>query len=428
LSETNFPKSFPKKEMNPKRHRILYVEKPALVGGSVISLYELVSGLDTSLYEPIVLFYGPNPYREQFRALGVKVITLSEQAPSATPSAGPQRDIAASLSRYGNWLATGYRAAQKVYIATRRDWPMAQRVAHLIRGKAIDLVHHNNSLRGNRATVMAARLDGVPQVCHVRLLLPQLSLVERYLARSVNAFIYISKAVERSCRNQGIPADRGQVVYNPINVEVFGQPDGVGELRAEFGLAAQDQLISNIGRLDWWKGHEYFLQAMAEVIQSQPKTKALIVGEPDSSRLSQAYYQRLQQLVTDLQLSNHVIFTGFRTDIPRIMATSDIVVHSSSEPEPFGRAIVEAMAAGRPVVATAAGGPLDIIEDQVTGLLVPPQNAALMAKAIQQLLQNHEQATMIGQRAQQVAKERFSVKQHVTAVQRIYQKILAPYP
>jgi glycosyltransferase involved in cell wall biosynthesis len=129
-----------------------------------------------------------------------------------------------------------------------------------------------------------------------------------------------------------------------------------------------------------------------------------------------------------LQLSDHFIFTGFRADVPRIMATSDIVVHSASEPEPFGRVIVEAMAAGRPVVATAAGGPLDIIEDQVTGLLVPPQNAALMAKAIQQLLQNREQATMIGQRAQQVAKERFSVEQHVTAVQRIYQKILAPSP
>ena len=414
--------------MNPKRHRILYVEQPAFVGGAVISLYELVRGLDTSLYEPIMLFYGPNPYREQFRALGVKVITLSEQAPTATPSAGSQRDIAASLSRYGNWLATGYRAAQEVYVATRRDWPLARRVAHVIRNKAIDLVHHNNSLRGNRATVMAARLAGVPQVCHMRMSLSRLSFFKRSLARFVNAFIYISKAVERSCRNQGIAADKGQVVYNPINVEVFGQPDGVGELRAEFGLAAQDQLISNIGRLDWWKGHEYFLQAMAEVVQSQPDTKALIVGEPDSSHLSQAYYQRLQQLVTDLQLSHHVIFTGFRTDVPRIMAASDIVVHSASEPEAFGRVIVEAMAAGRPVIATAAGGVLDIIEDQVTGLLVPPKNGALMAKAVQQLLQNREQARMIGQRAQQVAKERFSVKQHRAAVQRIYQKILAPYP
>jgi glycosyltransferase involved in cell wall biosynthesis len=83
------------------------------------------------------------------------------------------------------------------------------------------------------------------------------------------------------------------------------------------------------------------------------------------------------------------------------------------------------MAAGRPVVATAAGGVLDIIEDQVTGLLIPLRNAALMAKAIQRFLQNKEQAAIVGQRAQRYVKERFSVGQHVAAVQHIYEKILA---
>lgn len=411
-----------KRKMNAARRRILYVEKPPSIGGSVISLYELVRGLDTNLYEPVLLFYGAHPYRERFQALGVKVITLSEQAPTATPSVGSQRDIAASLSRYGHWLAAGYRAAKQVYLLVRRDWPLARRLAYLIKDEEIHLVHSNNS--PNRASILAARLAGVPQVCHVRAL-HQFSFVERYLAHFVNAFIYISNAVEQFCRNLGIPADKGQVVYNPINVEAFGQVDGVAELRAEFGLANQDRLISNVGRLDWWKGHGYFLQATAEVVQSQPNSKALIVGAPDSTHLNQAYYQRLQQLVTDLGLSDHVIFAGFRTDVPRIMAASDVVVHSASEPEPFGRVIVEAMAAGRPVVATAAGGVLDIVEDQVTGLLVPPKNAALMAGAIQQFLQNKEQAQTIGQRAQQRARERFSVEQHVAAVQRIYQEILA---
>lgn len=409
--------------MNAARRRILYVEKPPSIGGSVISLYELVRGLDTSLYEPVLLFHGAHPYRERFRALGVKVITLSEQAPTATPSVGSQRDIAASLSRYGHWLAAAYRAAKQAYLVARRDWPLAHRVACIVRDEAIDLVHHNNNLPGNRATVMAARLAGVPQVCHVRAL-HQFSFVERYLTHLINAFIYISKAVEQFCHNLGIPADKGQVVYNPINVEAFGQADGVAELRAEFGLTDQDRLISNVGRLDWWKGQDYFLQAMAEVIQSQPNTKALIVGAADSSPSNEAYYHSLQQLLSELELSDHVIFTGFRADIPSIMAASDIVVHSSSEPEPFGRVVVEAMMASRPVIATAAGGVLDIVEDQVTGLLVPPKNAALMAGAIQWLLQNRDQAKTIGQRAQQRARERFSVEQHVSAIQRIYQKIL----
>lgn len=409
--------------MNTRHHRILYIEKPTFVGGSVISLYELVRGLDTSRYEPLVVFYGPNPYCDRFRAVGVSVITLNDQPPVAVAVTGSQRDIAASLSRYGDWLATGYRAAKQVYLLARRDWPLARRLARLIKEEVIDLVHCNNSL--NRAAVVAARLVGVPCICHVRML-HELSFVDRYLARYVNSFVYISRAVERCYRSQGIHAGKGHVVYDPFDLEAFKQIDHTDESRAEFGLADQDWLISNVGRLDWWKGHDYFLQAMAEVIQSHPNAKALIVGAPDPTPLSQAYYQRLQQLVTDLRLSGHVIFTGFRTDVPRIMAASDIVVHSASEPEPLGRVIVEAMAAGRPVVATGAGGVLDIIEDQVTGLLVPPKNAALMARAIQQLLRNREEAEMMGRRAKQQAKRRFSVRQHVTAVQHIYQTALCP--
>jgi glycosyltransferase involved in cell wall biosynthesis len=409
--------------MNTKRYRILYLEKPAFVGGSVISLYELVRGLDTSRYEPVVAFYGPNPYRDRFGTLGVPVITLSDQPPIAAPATGSQRDIAASLSRYANWMADGYRAAKQIYLLARRDWPMARRLARLIKQNAIDLVHSNNRL--NRAAILAARLTSIPHVCHVRMS-HELSPVDRYLARYVDSFVYISKAVERCYRSQGVPVGRGQVVYNPINVEAFAQADHRVELRAEFGLTDHDWLISNVGRLDWWKGHDDFLRAMAKVTRSQSNVKALIVGAVDSEPRNQAYFQRLQHLVTDLGLSVHVIFTGFRTDIPRIMAVSDIVVHSASEPEPFGRVVVEAMAAGRPVVATGAGGVLDIIEDQVTGLLVPPRNAALMAKAIQQLLRNREEAEVMGRRAQQQAKRRFSVSQHVTAVQHIYQEVLCP--
>ena len=163
---------------------------------------------------------------------------------------------------------------------------------------------------------------------------------------------------------------------------------------------------------------------MATVVRSVPYVKALIVGVPDLTAQSQAYYQQLQQLVVDLGLSNHVLLTGFRADIARIMAASDIVVHSASEPEPFGRVIVEAMASGRPVIATAAGGVLDIVEDERNGLLVPPRDAASMAEAILRLLVDRGQADRIGQQAQRCARERFSVDRHVTAIQQVYQRIL----
>jgi len=320
--------------MTPKRHRILYIERPPFIGGSVIGLYELVRNLDTDCYEPIILFYGPNPYRERFQALGVRTITLSEEIPTAPPN-GSQRDIAASLGQYSHWLATGYQAAKKAYIIARRDWPLAWRVARLIEREAIDLVHHNNSLPGNRATVMAARLARVPQICHVRML-HQFSSFERRLAHSVNTFIYMSRAIEKLYHNLGIPPVQGQVVYDAFTAEASEHTRHTTKLRAEFGLTAQDKLISNVGRIDYWKGQDYFLRAMVEVIRSQPNVKALLVGAPDSTPSSQAYYQSLQQLVSDLQLSHHVIFTGFRSDVPAIMAASDWLAGPSWPPLPAG--------------------------------------------------------------------------------------------
>jgi hypothetical protein len=404
------------------RHRILYIEKPSDVGGSVIGLYETVRSLDRRRYEPVVLFHGPNPYRDRFRALGVNVLTLSEEVPAA-PMKASRRDIAAALGRYSAGLADAYRAAKEAYLTVRRDWPQARRLARVMKEQAVDLAHHNNSLGGNRDSVIAAQLAGVRQVCHVRNL-ERFSYIDAYLARHVDAFIYMSTAIEGLYRELGIAPEEGHVVYDPFDADAFGRVDRSTELRAELGLAERDWVISNVGRLDWWKGQDVFLQALAELVPVHPKVKALLIGGADGSGVSQRYEQRLRDMVTELRLSDCALFTGFRTDAADLMGMSDVVVHSSSEPEPFGRVVVEAMLAGRPVVATGAGGVLDIIEDQVTGLLVPPKDTGAMAEALQQLLHDPEGARRMGERAQQAARERFSTGRHAAQVQRIYEEIL----
>jgi glycosyltransferase involved in cell wall biosynthesis len=415
------------------KQRILYVEKPPFVGGSITGLFELVRGLDRDRFEPIVLFHRPNPFRERFREIGVRVETLSEAMPTV---AREQRDIAASLGRISPHASQGYRWFKDLYRFGRRDLPLARRVARLIRAWEIDLVHHNNCLRSDRATVLAARLADVPQVVHVRSLLP-FGMVERTLAQSVNAFVYMSRAVESLYQQHGIPAAKGQVIYDgfvPTTAEhgsnghsqrkANRNDNPNGPARADFGLAHDDFVISNVGRMDWWKGQDYFVQSMAEVVQRQPNAKALLVGGVDSSLRNVTYHGRVQTMVQQLGLERNVIFTGFRSDIPEIMAMSDLVVHSASEPEPFGRVVVEAMLAARPVVATAAGGVLDIVEDQVTGLTVPPKDAGAMAGAIEFLLQNPVLANRMGQRAEETARTRFSVEQHVAHVQSLYASLL----
>ena len=154
------------KQTKPKR--ILYIEKPSDIGGSITGLYETIRSLDKKRYEPIMLFHGPNPYREKFQALDVKVIVLSETKPP--PAVASVRDIAASLSQYGTWLGTAYRTAKQSYIIARKDRPVARKIADLIKAEDIDLVHHNNHLAGNRVTVLAGKMAGVRQISHVRML------------------------------------------------------------------------------------------------------------------------------------------------------------------------------------------------------------------------------------------------------------------
>jgi glycosyltransferase involved in cell wall biosynthesis len=110
--------------------------------------------------------------------------------------------------------------------------------------------------------------------------------------------------------------------------------------------------------------------------------------------------------------------------VPRLMSALDVVVLSSSAPEPFGRVVIEGMAAGKPVVATAAGGVLDIIEDGLNGLLVPCKDSKAMAEAILQLLSDRGKAERMGLAARQRVAERFTVEHHVAKVQSVYESVM----
>jgi glycosyltransferase involved in cell wall biosynthesis len=378
-----------------------------------------VKGLDTSLYEPYVLFHGPNHYCAQFEALGAKVILLNDLRPPTPPHSISSRLRETIGSEFV------YRATRPLRRLVRRDLPIARRLSRLIREEGIDLVHLNSHLLSDRDAAIGARLAGVPQVCHVRWLHDYSATsteywIDRALSRWVSRFIYMSKAIEKTYLDLGVPPSKGEVIDDPFELTEPLRESRAREVRSEFGLDDGERLVTNVGRVVEWKGHDYFVRAFAKVARSMPNVRAMIVGGADDG----AYYDSLRQMVADLGLSGRVIFTGFRHDVDRIMAASDVIVHSSSMPEPFGRVVVEAMASGRPVVGTAAGGVPEIVEDGVTGLLVPPRDEARMAESIERLLENASWANSVGERGRQYVRTRFTVARHVAAVQCIYDSIL----
>lgn len=402
--------------MRDGKRRVLYVQKPS-GGGSMTGLLDTVRALDADRFEPVVLFYRDNRYRDAFRELGAEVRVLNGRT-SARPLPGSVKGAAAGLKKA--------RVLRDLNSLLRREWPQARRIADLIRSAGIDLVHHNQNPRGNRASVVAARLARVPQVCHVRTLTPYSWPLDRWLATWIDRFIYMSTAIETQCRAElKVPEEKGQVIYDPFHFDPFDKAaERAGAVRTELGIGRDEIVVSNVGRLVEWKGQDVFLQAMAPVVRSYPEVRVLLVGGPASNDASQAFHTRLKRLVAELGLSGRTIFTGFRRDVADLMAASDIIVHSSTTPEPFGRVVVEAMAVGRPIVATAAGGPLDIIRDGETGLLVPLRDPVAMADAIRALVTDPERARRIGERARADVRERFGLDRFTASIRRVYERTL----
>jgi glycosyltransferase involved in cell wall biosynthesis len=161
---------------------------------------------------------------------------------------------------------------------------------------------------------------------------------------------------------------------------------------------------------------------MAQVRDVVPQAKGIIVGEVAAE--NPGYLDTLLTLRNDLALADRLVFSGFRMDVPVVMSALDVLVLASTSPEPFGRVLIEAMAAGKPVVATDAGAAREIIENGVQGLLVPAGEVAAMARAITYLLTHRDAAILMGQKGQDTVQERFGMQQHRDKVQSVYRELL----
>ncbi|MBI4308890.1 MAG: GT4 family glycosyltransferase PelF, partial [Candidatus Omnitrophica bacterium] len=182
------------------------------------------------------------------------------------------------------------------------------------------------------------------------------------------------------------------------------------------------KMIAMVGRITPLKGHPYFLKAMAQVVRQMPDVKIQIIGDVPAGK--KPYKDELILLAKRLGLANHVEFLGNRRDVPQLLSQSDCLVLSTVTQEAFGRVILEAQAAGVPVVATKVGGVVEIIDDGDTGLLVMPKDPGAMAKAVLRLLGDRILAQKIVEQAQKRIDERYTIKHMAEATCEVYKEIL----
>ncbi len=371
------------------KKKIIYVITGTGVGGAEKMLYHTIKGLDPACYS-------------------VRLCSLKKKGV------------------YANMLET---EGVNVYSLDMKDedtlsgWFDSLRVLMLLALyflKEKPVIVHSFLFRANIIARIAAFLTGVPVViCSVRVMggeKPYSRFIERATAFMADHYVAVSEQVKAHVhRSTGIAERKISTIYNGIAV-AKGDIRDHGELRSRNGLNADDRLVMTAGRLHRQKGFDCLIQAMAVVHTACPRVKLLILGEGEEEN-------NLKKLARSLELTDRIQFLGLRPDVDRLLHCIDLFVLPSRW-EGLPNAVLEAMAAGKPVVATEVGGIPELVVRGVTGMIVPPQDVHALAEAIKALLSDEPRALSMGAAGRERVQRHFSIDAMIAKTEALYQELL----
>ena len=398
---------------------IVYLNPNGTLGGAETSLLALLGGIRKAEPDwPLTLILGEDgPLAPKAEALGVEVMLLP--FPSGLARLGQASDRRMSL--VGSLLSAGGPAV--LY---------ARRLARALQKLRPDLIHTN----GFKMHVLGswARPLETPLVWHVHDYMQSRPVMRKTLAwhwRMCTAVIANSRSVADDMKgaiNSRVPV---ATLYNAIDLERFS-PDGPAMDLDEFsGMPAAASGVIRVGlaaTFAHWKGQKVFLKALALAPANLPLRGYIIGGPIYQTGGSQFSLGELRAEAARLGIQHKVGFTGFVDDAAAAMRALDIVVHASTEPEPFGMVIAEGMACGKPVIFSNAGGALEVAEDGRTGLGHAPGDAAALARSIERLARDADLRGRLGESGRAVAVRRFNQRRLADELVSAYRKFGAEAP
>src|SRR5437870_6047880 len=298
--------------------------------------------------------------------------------------------------------------------------------ARYIKRNRIHIVH-TYGFHPNVFAIPAAWLAGSPViVASIRdtggYLTPTQSRVQKFLCRLADCIVVNAEAIRQWLIAEGYNPEKVTVIRNGIDLSHFTTKTRAGRLREEMGFPQCAPVIAVLSRLNRFKGIEHFLEAATIVCRRVPEARFLIVGE--GMVMNSPYRRELEDYAVRLGLGRRAVFTGFRLDVAELLSEVAVSVLPCVSAEGLSNSLLESMAAGVPVVATRVGGNPEVVEEGVTGFLVPPRDPAALAKAICQLLENPELASRFGQAGRQRVVECFSLERMVRETERLYLSLL----
>ncbi|HLT46777.1 MAG TPA: glycosyltransferase [Rubricoccaceae bacterium] len=374
------------------------------MGGAEWSLLDLARSFPGRC---TVLLFEDGPFRRHLEAAGVDVGVC----PAPAGLLGVRRDVGrlGALQSLPGALAYTHRLAQ---------W-----------ARPYDVLYANSQKAFVLGALVAA-LRRKPLLWHLRNVLSEegfsassRALVVRLANRFAARVIANSEATAAAFVARGGRAEKVRVVYNGIDPEPFLRvtEEAARALRRTLGLDGAP-VVGCLSRLAPIKGQHVLLEALAAL----PGVHAIVVGEALFGDEA-TYGDALRRQAQTLGIAERVHFLGFRTDTPTLLRACDVVVMPSVVPESFGRVIVEGMLAERPVVATRLGAAVELIEDGVTGRLVPSEDAEALAGALGALLAEPEAARRMAQAGRRSALERFSLARMLDGVARQIDAVVAAH-
>jgi glycosyltransferase involved in cell wall biosynthesis len=378
---------------------VLYFDHTATLGGGEIALLKLISAIDRQRFRPLVVLGMEGKFQTRLEEAGIEVHII----PMASNIAKARKDTIG---------ATTLLSATKL----RECWNYARRLANFIIKNRVDLLY-TNSLKADLIGALAARIAHIPLIWHVRDrissdYLPSIAATGiRVLSRWLPDHIITNSKATRETLGQ-IDQRKVTVVYDGLSSPNFPPAP----------LPSGPPVIGILGRISPWKGQHVFLNAAAKIRQSFPRAQFRIIGAPLFGE--DAYERDLHAIVRKLGLEQAVEFTGFQDDVKRAIEQLTVMIHASTLPEPFGQVVFEAMYYSRPVVATRAGGVPEIVEDNVTGILVPMDDANAIAHAVESLLAAPECARQMGTKGRERVLHYFPIKKSARKVESIYEELL----
>lgn len=393
--------------MSAAAETVVILDHTARWSGGEIALLRLLTALDRTRYEPVVVLAEDGPLAERLREAGIEAVVM--------PLSGRVREVRKDTLRGAALL--GQAAASAAALAG-----YARRVARLARERGA-VALHCNSLKSDLYGALAGRLAGVPVVWHVRdhidpSYLPGpavrgIRTLARFLPTRV---IAITDSVHGRLFPSGAPAGRAVVVHDGLSAEELAAfPEPVPFSEWPRGRPVR---VGLVGRFVEWKGQHVFLEAAERLIASGRDAGATFVlvgaalfGEDD-------YAAEIERRAA--AMGGRVELLGFRPDIAAVLAELDILVHASVTPEPFGQVVVEGMAAGLPVIATDGGGVREIVRSGGDGVLVPMGDAAALAEALGALLADPARASRLAAEGYRAARARFTAQSAARKVEAVY--------